>query len=230
MAEIIYKRNNKGDVENVVMKGVSLFYTCIQTPRAIYDDRKKPISQARKEYSVDVAGLTEDQADEWDEIFGKQVAKKHTNAKFKEHYKLEEDDPLPLPDSKKQYTLKLTQKAQKNDGETISDGLVPRVLMIEDGKAKDVTFTTLVGNGSKGDVMLRAIKNDYGQFSYLYRVKVTGLVEYEGAGSNADELDFLGVDEVELAEIPEESRVSGVASGGKEEEGTPSEDIDEDDF
>ena len=230
MAQMIMKRNTKGDVESVILKDVTLFYTCIQSPRAIYDDRNVAYEKARKEFTVDVAGLSEDDCDTWDEIFGKQPSKKHSNEKFRSHYKLEDNDELPDPNGKKQYTLKLGQKAQNNAGEPISEKMVPRVLMVEGGKAQDITFTTLIGNGSKGDVMVRCMKNDYGQFSYLYRVKVTELVEF-ASGNNADELEFLGVDEVELAEMPKKAAQEPAKESNKAEEPVKEDpDFDDTDF
>lgn len=202
--KITFKKDKKGNIESVAIHGATFYYTNIRSPRPIFDDREMSYDKARKEYSVDVA-VSEDVADEWDEVFAKQPSKKYTNVKFREKYKLEEEDALPFPDEKKQFTIKIVQKAQKNDGDPIPDGLIPRVFIVEDGKAKDITFSTNIGNGSTGAVQVRANINKYGQFAYLSKVKVEDLIEYEGneGGISDEDREFLGADEVELAEAPE---------------------------
>lgn len=245
--KITFKKDNKGNIESVAIHGATFYYTNIRSPRPIFDDRKLSYDKARKEYSVEVA-VSEDVADEWDEVFAKQPSKKYTNAKFREKYKLEEDDALPFPDEKKQFTIKIVQKAQKKDGEPISDSLIPRVFIVEDGKAKDITFSTNVGNGSTGAVQIRANSNDYGCFAYLSKIKVEDLIEYEGneGGISEEDKEFLGADEVELAEAPERKATRATedredddddddepeekpAKKGKKSEKV-SDDIDDDDF
>lgn len=207
MSKIIVRKDKKGNIEDVIVENATFFYTHMRKPTAIFDDRKLPYDQARKEYSIDVA-VTEEVADQWDELFAKQPSKKFTNAKFREKYKMEDDDELPVPDAKKQFIIKMTQKAQKKDGDPIGAKLIPRVFVVEEGKGKDITFETNVGNGSTGKVMVRAVANDYGLFAYLSRVKVDNLIEYN-ADNTAEEKDFLGVDEVELADAPEQFATSG---------------------
>lgn len=233
--EIKFKKDRKGVVESVTVKNAVFYYTNIRTPRPIFDDRDLPYEKARKEYSVDVA-VTEEVADAWDEVFTKQPSKKYSNAKFMEKYKLEDESELPFPKEKKQFTIKFTQKVEKKDGTLISDGLIPRVLISTDeGKVQDITFDTNVGNGSKGNVLLRAVTNGYGTFSYLSKVKVEDLVEYEGGGLSEEEKEFLGVDEVEYAEAP--GRSGAAATPAREEEEaaqsttpSPTTEVDEDEF
>ena len=229
MSEIKFQKDKKGNVEQVIIKNATLYYTNIRNPRPIFDDRNLSYDKARKEYSVEVA-VTEDDADNWSEIFTKQPAKKLTNKAFMEKYKLEDESELPFPDQKKQYTIKIVQKAQKKDGDPIGENLIPRVFVVEDGKAKDITFDTNVGNGSKGSVKVRANANDYGTFAYLSMVKVDELVEYEGGGGiSEDDKEFLGVDEVELAEAPERTGSAATEDSEDNAEGGDDE-LDDDDF
>lgn len=212
---ITFNRDKKGNVESVAIHNTMFLYTNIKNPRPIFNDRELPYDQARKEYSVEVV-VSEEIADEWDEIFVKQPSKKYTNAKFREKYKMDEEDALPFPDEKKQYTIKLTQKAQKNDGDPINSSLIPRVFLVKEVKngdkveneATDITFSTNVGNGSKGSVLTRANTNGFGAFAYLskLRIKEDDLIEYESSGSGGisdEDKDFLGVGEIELADAPE---------------------------
>lgn len=240
---ITFNKDKKGNVESVAIHGTTFYYTNIRTPRPIYDDRKLAYDKARKEYSVEVA-VTEDIADEWDEVFAKQPSKKYTNAKFMEKYKLEDKSELPFPNEKKQFTIKITQKAQKNDGDPINSSLIPRVFLVEDKKGKDVTFDTNIGNGSKGSVLVRANTNDYGAFAYLSKLKIAieDLVEYEGnEGLSDEEKDFLGVDEVELAEAPERKATKATERSDDDDDddedeapaksdSKKSDDVDDDDF
>lgn len=207
MAEMKLKKDKKGNVTSVTLKGVHLFYTNIRRPKAIYDDRKLPYEKARKEYSVDIA-VTEDVADEWDELFGKQPSKKHTNKSFREKYKIDDDGDIPYPKEKKQYTLKVTQKAEKKNGDPISDKMIPRVFVKEGEKPTDITFDTNVGNMSVGNVLIRVNQNDYGNFAYLNKILVTDLIEYEDRVMSEDEEEFLGTDDVEFAEAPERKGAS----------------------
>lgn len=200
------KKDKKGNIENIILTDVYLYYCNVRKPKAIYDDRKLPYEKARKEYCVDI-GINEEIADEWDEIFGKQPSKKHKNDKFRETYKLDDEDALPVPDATKQFTIKSVQRCEKKDGSEIHPKMIPRVFMTdpETNKLVDHSFTTNVGNGSVGNVLIRVNVNDFGAFAYLNKIKVTDLVPYEdsGSGISEDEAEFLGTDDVELAEVPE---------------------------
>lgn len=193
MSKMITKTDKKGNVNSVILDGAQFFYTRCNKPVPIYDDRKIAFEKARKEWKTDVA-VDEDTADAWDELFAKQPAKKLTNAKFMEIYKLEDESQLPFPDAKKQFVIKLTQKAQTKDGKPTTQ---PKVLEVLDGKAVEITNSKNVGNGSKGKVKVRVMSNDYGTFSYLDTLLVNELVEYESSGTVVD-TDLLGDLEVEM--------------------------------
>ena len=205
MSQMKIQKDGKGNITQIIISDVTFYYTCVKRPVPIYDDRKLPYEKARKEYKTTIA-VDEDTADQWDEIFGKQPSQKHNNAKFMEHYKLESEEELPVADAKKQFTIKVTQKAQNKDGNPINPKAVPKVLKVEGKKGIEIGRSTNVGNGSKGTLIVRVMSNDYGTFSYLDTVAITSLVEYDddsGAVSKGT-LDALGLDDVEMDDTPVE--------------------------
>ncbi len=67
-----------------------------------------------------------------------------------------------------------------------------------------ITQDTNVGNGSKGHLQINPVENDYGLYLYPTTICITELVEYEAAGSTADE-DAFGVEEFDSEDVePEE--------------------------
>ena len=62
----------------------------------------------------------------------------------------------------------------------------PRVFLAdENDELEDVTFTTLVGNGSKGVVQFDVNTNSFGTFAQLSAIKVENLVKVEGGDTTA---------------------------------------------
>lgn len=166
------------------LRDVTLCYTKIQVAAPKYQDK------LHKEYTVD-AIVTEDVADEWEEAFAKNRPKKIKTSEFKDRYKI---DP-PSPKEKNQFMLKVKVGATfKKDYNEFSEGdLVPatfkgrpKVLLPVEGGVKDVTMTTLVGNGSVGDISFSITDNDYGVFPQLSAVLVKDLVVYENSGAGSD--------------------------------------------
>lgn len=246
-SSIEFKNDAKGNLSTIILRDVALFYTCVMKPRPI-QPQKDWSNPTRFEYSVGVA-VTEEMADEWDEVFAKQSSTKLTNKKFKERYKLEEGDELPVPDAKKQFIINVKQKTHKSNGDKVSPKLRPRVVeAVEGGKPIDVTMKKLVGNGSRGDVLIRVSHSkEFGATAHLNVVKVTQMVDYAMDDGNDEELnDFLG-GEVEFEDIDDgtedakkESKGSDkpVAGEGEEDfegdfeedEGADTDDEDDDDY
>lgn len=219
MTTMNIQKDNKGNITQIIVKDVTFYYTCVKRPVPIFDDRKLPYEKARKEYKTTIA-VSEDVADQWDEIFGKQPSQKWLNSKFIENYKLEDASELPFPDEKKQFTIKVTQKAQKKDGEPIDPRAIPKVLKVEGKKGVDISRKVNVGNGSKGTLIVRVMSNSYGVFSYLDTIAITDLVEYEDGGSgavNKGTMDALGLDDVEMDETPVEEDVKSSGDGQVDE-------------
>ena len=68
----------------------------------------------------------------------------------------------------------------------------PRVFLAdENGELEDATFTTLVGNGSKGVVQFDVNTNSFGTFAQLSAIKVDNLVKVE-AGDTTAKFNKLG--------------------------------------
>lgn len=195
--DIKIQKDSKGEISSIILTGVKFYYTSIRRPGAIYDDRKLPFKDARKEYKVTV-GVDEDIADQWDEIFSKQPSKKYpNNAKFKEAINIGDDDSLlPVPEAKKQWTIRVAQKELKTDGEK---SIPPKVMEVVNGKGVDITLDKNVGNGSEGNIKVRVIKNDYGTFCYPDTIVITKLFEYEdrAGGLSEEEMEAMGITGVE---------------------------------
>ena len=88
-----------------------------------------------------------------------------------------------------QFIIKLKKDCVKGDWVT-PEKYRPRVILQNGEMREDVTFTKLVGNGSKGKVSytLRDVKDE--QFPQLSAILVESLVEYEGASSAAAGEEF----------------------------------------
>ena len=82
-------------------------------------------------------------------------------------------------------------KSKVGDKETgaikdIPEQYRPRVFLAdENDELEDVTFTTLVGNGSKGVVQFDVNTNSFGTFAQLSAIKVENLVKVEGGDTTA---------------------------------------------
>jgi hypothetical protein len=72
------------------------------------------------------------------------------------------------------------------------------------GNLEDITFTKLIGNGSKGVVQFDVTSNDFGTFAKLAGIRVDELVAVEQVGGEA-KYNVLGKVK-SLAEAPEQSK------------------------
>ena len=73
---------------------------------------------------------------------------------------------------------------------------------LKHGELEDITFTKLVGNGSKGVAQYEINENKYGKFANLVAIKVEELDEYVSKGGDATE-KFSALGKVKsLAENP----------------------------
>lgn len=156
-------------------------------------------NKGSKEWQV-CAVVSEDVADQWDEDHPKNAAVPVKNSDFLTKYKFDE---LPYPDQKKQFVIKF--KKVESDG--MKDSLRPRVFEMEGKLVRDVTFSKLIANGSKGHVEFSTFESKgYGVFTELKSILVTDLIEYESnfaaAGSS------WGASTADLAEVPDEARKS----------------------
>lgn len=176
---------SKLNTEAQVIEGVNLFYVKLQKPSLKYQ------SQTDKEFSVTVQV---DKATKtlWNKTFQKQKCKELEHDDFCEKYGVEY-----AIGNEEQYLLTLKKPANYKDKETgqlkdIPDAYRPRALIDDgNGELEDVTFTKLVGNGSKGVVQYEVNSNDYGTFAKLLAIRVDELVVVE-QGDSAGKFNVLG--------------------------------------
>ena len=176
---------SKLNTEAQVIEGVNLFYVKLQKPSLKYQ------SQTDKEFSVTVQV---DKATKtlWNKTFQKQKCKELEHDDFCEKYGVEY-----AIGNEEQYLLTLKKPANYKDKETgqlkdIPDAYRPRALMDDgNGELEDVTFTKLIGNGSKGVVQYEVNSNDYGTFAKLLAIRVDELVVVE-QGDSAGKFNVLG--------------------------------------
>lgn len=207
----IIKQDKKGNIEKAALMDVVFFYVKCQEAVPIFD-QKDAAKPTHFEYTLECV-CDEDTADAYDETSPKQPAKKMTKDQVAKKYRLVDEDGKVDdakfveanldPKQKKFYVIKKAQAKQTKDGSKSLDHLRPKVFEVVDGKSVEVTREKLVGNGSKGSLLLRFTHNaTYGAFSYPAMLKVDELIEYEKSGKGGldeDSQDFLGGD-VELEE------------------------------
>ena len=176
---------SKLNTEAQVIEGVNLFYVKLQKSSLKYQ------SQTDKEFSVTVQV---DKATKtlWNKTFQKQKCKELEHDDFCEKYGVEY-----AIGNEEQYLLTLKKPANYKDKETgqlkdIPDAYRPRALIDDgNGELEDVTFTKLIGNGSKGVVQYEVNSNDYGTFAKLLAIRVDELVVVE-QGDSVGKFNVLG--------------------------------------
>ena len=201
---------SKLNTEAQVIEGVNLFYVKLQKPSLKYQ------SQTDKEFSVTVQV---DKATKtlWNKTFQKQKCKELEHDDFCEKYGVEY-----AIGNEEQYLLTLKKPANYKDKETgqlkdIPDAYRPRALIDDgNGELEDVTFTKLIGNGSKGVVQYEVNSNDYGTFAKLLAIRVDELVVVE-QGDSAGKFNVLGKVK-SLAENPNAKVSQQVATDDSENE------------
>jgi hypothetical protein len=144
-----------------------------------------------KEWSIEVI-VDEDTADEWNEQFKKQPAKKIKASEFEAKYKI----PVPdvLKNEKNVFGIKLKRQAT-NDGVPVEDNFRPKVYLDDaEGNRIEIGQSRLIANGSYGKVSYYISTNDFGTFSRLQDVCMNeeDFVEYESSGGGGKRDDIFG--------------------------------------
>ena len=160
------------------LEGIYFAYVKLQ------DGEFKKNSTTEKEFVVNVV-MSEDQADDYSDMFPGNGVNAIKTAEFEAKYKF----PPPYPNEKKQYVTKIKQGTTfaRDMGEDFKKGdklpytfnTRPKAFLAVDGGVKDITMNTLIGNGSKGDIGFNISSNSYGTFPHLVGILVKDLVEYE---------------------------------------------------
>ena len=171
---------SKFDLADETISNVTFFWTKIQKPSLKFQ------SQVEKEFVVDVL-VDKATAKAWNKEFIKQKAKEIDNDEFNEKFGAEH----AIEGQDEQFIIRLKKGATYKDKETgaikdIPEQYRPRVFLAdENNELEDVTFTTLVGNGSKGVVQFDVNTNSFGTFAQLSAIKVENLVKVEGGDTTA---------------------------------------------
>lgn len=171
---------SKFDLADETISNVTFFWTKIQKPSLKFQ------SQVEKEFVVDVL-VDKATAKAWNKEFPKQKAKEIDNDDFNEKFGAEH----AIEGQDEQFIIRLKKSATYKDKETgaikdIPEQYRPRVFLAdENDELEDVTFTTLVGNGSKGVVQFDVNTNSFGTFAQLSAIKVENLVKVEGGDTTA---------------------------------------------
>lgn len=145
----------------------TLVYVQLQEPVTCYEKEKG------SEWKASVV-VSEDDADLWDEIAGKQNSKSIKTSDFEAKYKIEP----PFPEQKKQYIINLKRNTKMSNGDSLPDKYRPRVFEQQGAVIVDVTAEKLVANGSQGIISFTRIESEYGDLFYLKNILVTDLIEY----------------------------------------------------
>ena len=166
---------SKFDLADETISNVTFFWTKVQKPTLKFQ------SQIDKEFVVDVL-VDKATSKAWNKEFPKQKAKEIDNDDFNEKFGAEH----AIEGQDEQFIIRLKKGATYKDKETgaikdIPEQYRPRVFLAdENDELEDVTFTTLVGNGSKGVVQFDVNTNSFGTFAQLSAIKVENLVKVEG--------------------------------------------------
>lgn len=183
------KYMSKLNTEAQVIEGVGFYYCKIQQPALKYG------SQTEKEFVVDLH-VDKATAKAFKKEFPKQGFKEMDYDVFVEKFGAEN-----AIGDEEQFFIKLKKGANyydKKNGSLLTDiaeAFRPRVLLnLGDDELEDITYTKLVGNGSKGVVQYELYESkQYGASAKLLAIKVDELVEYEGKSSdNAEKFNVLG--------------------------------------
>ena len=165
-----------------------------------YCKMQKPVNalnEKNTEFTVD-AIISKAAAKAWNKEHPGNKVKSYDNEEFLEKFNLEE---VPFDGQDDQYVVKLKKMNSKN-GVELPEAFRPRVFeLTSSGKKVDVTFSKLVGNGSKGKVSYGTFSNSYGEFVQLEAILVEEMNEYVSAGTPGSEFG-----DVELAECPKNQK------------------------
>lgn len=149
-------------------------------------------SKTELEYCVDCI-VPKDVAKAFKKMFPKNGFKEIDTEEFEDKYKI----PPVHPNADEQFIIKLKANAQvkvdipkanlkAGDDVPYEWNTRPKAYVPVDGGIKDITMTTLISNGSKGDVAFRINENSYGSFPQLTGILVKELIEYEQQGQETD--------------------------------------------
>ena len=189
----------------MILEDVVFAYVKLQNP-------VKSLNEGDTEFSVD-AIVAKAAAKVWNKEHPKNKAKAIDNEEFLEKYKFEE---VPFEDQDEQFVIKF-KKAHSKGGVLLPEQFRPRVLVKgKNGKNEDITFKTLVGNGSKGKVSYSTFTNGFGEFTQLSAILVEELDEYVSSGGGGNPGSDFG--DFEPADVPAKNNKAVSKQGEADDE------------
>jgi hypothetical protein len=162
--------------QNLKTLNGTLVYVVMQEPSRCFEAAKG------SEWKAGIV-VDEDTADAFGELYPKQAAKAVKTTEFEDIYKI----PAPNPEAKKQYVITLRKNTKLANGEDVPDKYRPRAFLNTEEGRQDITFETLVGNGSKGKISIEHYEGKLGAVARLQNVLVNELVEYVASASGSSE-------------------------------------------
>ena len=184
-----------------------------------YTKLKAPVTAIKKtntEVSVQVV-MSEDDADNLSEVCPSANVKSYKNDAFKEKFKFD----APFTDQKKQFVASFKKMVSK-DGVDLPEKFRPRAIHLKsDGTKEDITFTTEIGNSSKGSVAYSTYTANYNEegkgvtktLCQLVAIQVEDLVEYvsdkgdgDGANNDSDSPETVFGGGIKLSEAPKNQK------------------------
>ena len=151
----------------------TLVFVQLDTPKPCYDAEKGT------EYKASIV-VSEDDADEWNDAYPKQKAKEVKTSEFESVYKV----AAPFPDQRKQYIITLRKNTKLANGNPVPPQYTPKVFQQKGKTLVDITNTTLVANGSEGQISVDHYDAKMGPVARLKNVKVDTLIEYVKADAS----------------------------------------------
>lgn len=163
-------------IKQVPMLTGTLVYVQVQQPKPCYEESKG------HEYKASIV-VSEDDAEQWDEIYPKQTAKQVKTSDFLNYYKI----PAPFPSQRKQFVITVRKNTKLGNGDPVPEKYQPKVFEKVGSKITDVTKEKLPANGSLGQISVETFEGKMGVFARLKNVLVTEMIEYkkddDGSGS-----------------------------------------------
>ena len=150
-----------------------LVYIQLDTPKPCFDAEKGT------EWKASIV-VSEDDADEWNDAYPKQKAKEVKTSEFESVYKV----AAPFADQRKQYIITLRKNTKLANGNPVPTQYTPKVFQQKGKILADITNTTLVANGSEGQISVDHYDAKMGPVARLKNVKVDTLIEYVKADTS----------------------------------------------
>ena len=185
-------------------------YIQLDTPKPCFDAEKGT------EWKASIV-VSEDDADEWNDAYPKQKAKEVKTSEFETVYKV----AAPFADQRKQYIITLRKNTKLANGNPVPPQYTPKVFQQKGKILADITNTTLVANGSEGQISVDHYDAKMGPVARLKNVKVDTLIEYVKADASYEsgsEFDVADDGEGKSVKVPASAKTAPKAKKVADEE------------